>query len=714
MMFVFGTALWFVLLQGKNLEAVKLSIPSSVEANSPLTHPSGLFTNLQENCHHPLAILIIQLFCIMITARTFGYLMTKIGQPSVVGEIIAGIALGPSLLGLFFPGFSQFLFPDESLKRLQVLSQIGLVLFMFIIGMELNVGVLKKKAKAAVIISHASIIFPYFLGVLLAYFLYPLYAPASVSFSAFALFIGIAMSITAFPVLARIIQERNLTHTTIGTIIITCAAADDITAWCLLALVVAIASAGGMISALSSIMMTLIYVLLMWFVMRPLLHRLASKYDTPESVNKTVVASIFGLLLLSSYLTEIIGIHALFGAFLAGVIMPPQKEFKRALTEKIEDVSLVLLLPLFFVFTGLRTQIGLLNHVGLWGSCFLIIDVAVLGKFVGSTVAARFVGQSWKDSLLIGVLMNTRGLMELVVLNIGYDVGILSAEIFTMMVLMALVTTFMAGPLINVIESSFASRKKKKMKKAKEGFHILLSFGSPQSGSRLLELMHCLSFLQNKESSLTVVHFSPSADISILEAEQHEQEAFEPINHMAERLDVVFNKIFKVTDQVEKEMIKMVDEETYDVVLVGGSRELFSEDRTAGKVKALIQHTDSAVGVFIDRGFRRINRAVMIVKNNTDSFLLKYIKNFLSCDEKNSLIILDEDGALASSVNTAKWVAESGLKGNFTLTGRLEAAEKEFYKKFDIAITSLSLWDQLSDKQNVWLNQMPSVLILSK
>ena len=332
---------------------------------------------------------------------------------------MAGIVLGPSLLGLYLPHFSAFLFPPQSLGNLQFLSQIGLILFMFVVGMELDLKVLKNKAHEAVVISHASIIIPFALGIGLAYLIYPSFAPAGINFASFALFTGISLSITAFPVLARIIQERGIHKTRLGAIVITCAAADDITAWCILAAVIAIVKAGSFVSALYTIALAGAYVLLMIKIVRPFLKRVGDLFAAQENLSKGLVAMFFLTLIISSYVTEVIGIHALFGAFMAGAIMPDNARFRNLFIEKIEDVALVLLLPLFFVFTGLRTQIGLLNDVYLWKITGLIILAAVIGKFVGSALAARFVGQNWKNSLTIGALMNTRGLMELVVLNIG-------------------------------------------------------------------------------------------------------------------------------------------------------------------------------------------------------------------------------------------------------------------------------------------------------
>jgi Kef-type K+ transport system membrane component KefB len=322
---------------------------------------------------------------------------------------------------------------------------------MFIIGMELDLKAIGKQAYAAVIISHASIIIPYTLGMGLAYYIYRDYAPAGISFLSFALFMGIAMSITAFPVLARILQEKGLTRSKLGAMALTCAAADDLTAWCLLAAVIALVKSGSSLSVLYTIGLAVAYVLIMLKLVRPFLERLSHVYDNKEKKRTPIIALLFVILIISSYITSIIGIHALFGAFIAGVIMPSSFSFRKIVIDKIEDVSIILLLPLFFVMTGLRTQVGLLNEGHLWVTFGWILLVAVAGKFGGSALAAKMVGQSWKESFSIGVLMNTRGLMQLIVLNIGYDLGILSPEIFAMMVLMALVTTFMTGPALDLI-----------------------------------------------------------------------------------------------------------------------------------------------------------------------------------------------------------------------------------------------------------------------
>ena len=706
----FGLLLVLVLKLGEQLEFEKF-IPQDQSQHLQTDDHSNFITavnNFLENFNHPLATLIIQILSIILTARLFGWIMNKIGQPTVVGEIIAGIFLGPSLLGLFFPEFSQFLFPIESLNNLQFLSQIGLILFMFIIGMELDITILRKSAHDAVVVSHASIIFPYFLGVSLAYFLYANFAPSSISFTAFALFIGIAMSITAFPVLARIVQERDLTKNHIGTLAITCAAVDDVTAWSLLAVVIAIVKAGDITGALFTIFFSVLYVLFMLLVVKRFLNKIAQTYFTRETVNKPILALLFAILLISSYLTEVIGIHALFGAFMAGVIIPANPSFRRVLAEKIEDFSLVFLLPLFFVYTGLRTQIGLLNTADLWVVCFIIIGVAVTGKFLGSALAAKFVGQNWQDSLVLGALMNTRGLMELVVLNIGYDLGVLSPEIFSMMVLMALVTTFMTGPAIDFINFIF-KKKIKHIPGVESGYRILFSFGPPQAGIRLLQLVHQL-FVKNN-SSITALHLTPSADISFDEAEIFEKEGFEPVLSLAKELGIKVDTKYRASNEVGKEIIKESNQGGYDLLLVGSSKTLFSKDETGGRIKYFFDECDCSVGVVIDRGFQNIKNILLHINNQDDLFLFKYGEKFLN-NSSIELTIVDEHNLLQKNNLTFEMKNNDPAK-KFNVQKDFNYSDSNL-EKFNLIVISSPAWNELRDKNFEQIINLPSILILNK
>ncbi len=463
----FASLTWLVINLGNKIERTENKIVHSdnsylfKDKAKPLVIDSreNVYKQFFSNAKYPLSILLLQVIIILFTSRIFGIIFKMLGQQTVVGEIIAGIFLGPSILGWLFPELSSILFPHDSFISLQFLSQIGLAFFMFVIGMELDLSKIRNRANDAVMISHVSIIFPFFLGTCLSYYIFKELAPANISFTSFALFMGIAMSITAFPVLARIIKERGLTKTPLGVLAITCAAADDVTAWCLLAAVIAIAKAGNLASSLFTIGLAVLYIIFMIYVLKPWLQKINDRRIKSEKIDKTVIGIAFFVLMVSAYFTEIIGIHALFGSFIAGVIMPNNIRFKETLTDKVEDISTILLLPIFFAFTGLRTQIGLLNEGHMWTLCLIIILVAVSGKLIGSAFTAKIIGRSWKDSLSIGALMNTRGLMELVVLNIGYDLGILGPEIFAIMVLMALTTTLMTGPFLDTINYFFKTDK---------------------------------------------------------------------------------------------------------------------------------------------------------------------------------------------------------------------------------------------------------------
>ncbi len=417
----------------------------------------AMMEGMAAHTNAPLGRLFLQLIVIIAAARVAGKIATKLGQPAVIGEMTAGILLGPSLFGLVAPDAFAFVFPSNSLNTIKLLSQIGVCLFMFVVGMELNIHHVRQKAHTAVLVSHVSIVFPFLLGVVLAWFLYSSLAAVNSKFTAFALFMGISMSITAFPVLARILQERGLTKTALGNTAITCAAVDDVTAWCILAFVVAIARAtslGG--SALNLVCVLVFIAVMVWGVRRTLPLWLGTKQMEASEPSKNTLATVILVVIAAAFCTEVIGIHALFGAFLAGAIMPDTGGFRQKLAVRVENFSSVLLLPLFFAFTGLRTQIGLLNDVSGWMICLLIIGVATLGKLGGSAMAARLTGMNWNESLQLGALMNTRGLMELIALNIGYDLGILSPRIFAMLVIMALVTTMMTGPLLTLFGSKQA------------------------------------------------------------------------------------------------------------------------------------------------------------------------------------------------------------------------------------------------------------------
>jgi Kef-type K+ transport system membrane component KefB len=406
-----------------------------------------------ENLNSPLGRLLAQLIVIVLATRLTGSLFRRIGLPLVVGEITAGIMLGPSLLGWLWPGGFAFLFTPASLDILKLLSQIGVTVFMFVVGMGLESGPLQSKIRTAFLVSQTGILVPFLMGMTAALYLYDGYAGVGTSFTSFALFLGIALSITAFPVLARILEERGMVKTPLGNAAITCAAVGDASAWAILALVVAFVRAEGMQATLYNFALLALFVLFMLFVVR----RLLPRWLRPDALAERgpslgIVAAVLLFMTGSALATEILGIHALFGAFLAGAIMPRDEEFRRDLVVRMENFTSVLLMPLFFAFSGLRTHIGMLNDTKGWLICLAIVGVATAGKLGSSMFSARLIGMGWNDAFAFGALMNTRGLMELIALNIGYDLGVLPTPIFTILVLMALFTTFMTGPLMNLAE----------------------------------------------------------------------------------------------------------------------------------------------------------------------------------------------------------------------------------------------------------------------
>jgi Kef-type K+ transport system membrane component KefB len=461
MLLVFGLGVYLVMLSGSKLEPGRQARERQIEPAAASSSDSGqdrfkaavtdALQFISNNFREPLTTLLLQIIVIVAATKLVGRLFVKIGQPPVVGEIVAGILLGPSFLGLLLPGWWSVLFPASSMEALKLFGQIGVILFMFTIGLELNIKQLTENAHAAVIVSHTSIVMPFFLGVLLSLFIYQPFAPQTVSFLAFALFMGVAMSITAFPVLARIIEDRGMSRSYLGSIALACAAVDDVTAWCILALVVALVRANG-ISATMTIFLTAVFILLMCYLVRPRLEHKHRESDGDNRWEKGLLIGVLIFIFASACITEVIGIHLFFGAFLAGVVMPRATTFRNTLRRELTNFSSAALLPLFFAFTGLRTQIGLLDEWQSWLACLGIIAVAIIGKLGGGMLAAHCTGMSWADSFAIGALMNTRGLMELIVLNIGYDMGIISQRIFAIMVLMAVTTTSMTGPLLSLGE----------------------------------------------------------------------------------------------------------------------------------------------------------------------------------------------------------------------------------------------------------------------
>lgn len=400
--------------------------------------------------HHlasPLGLFLLQLLVLLVVAKGAGALLKRLGQPAVIGEMAAGLMMGPLVLGSLLPGLHGALFPASSLGPLGMLSQLGVLMFLLVAGAELDLGGLRGRRRFAFTVSHAGIAVPFVLGVLLAIWLYPEHGPQGVGFTAFALFVGISLSITAFPVLLRILADRGITHTPLGQTAIACAALGDATAWCLLALIVAAAQATGWVPASLSLLCVVVFIALMLGVVKPWFSR---QVIQPGSEGRWLL----GMLLLSlgsALVTEVLGIHALFGAFAAGVAVSSNAQLRGLLIARVEPFAVTLLLPLFFAMTGLRMRADALQGSDLL-LCGVVIAVATLGKLFGTWSAARSAGMDNHEAWKLGALMNTRGLMELIVLNLGYELGFLGDRLFAVLVIMALVTTAMTGPLLSWME----------------------------------------------------------------------------------------------------------------------------------------------------------------------------------------------------------------------------------------------------------------------
>jgi Kef-type K+ transport system membrane component KefB len=650
-------------------------------------------------------ILILQLIIIMVIARIMGYLFQIIGQPLVIGEIVAGLLLGPSVLGALAPGVSAFIFPGSSISILQQLSQLGLIFFMFIIGMELDTQSFKRSANKAMLISVVSIVVPFISGIILAYYLEGDFSPRDVNFSSFALFMGTTMCITAFPILARIVQERKLTRKPVGIMAITVAAIGDVVAWCILAVVIAIVKSGGISHSFLTIGLSVVYIFLMFSVVKPFMYRLGRVYATRETMGKPIVAFVFLLILISSLITEALGIHALFGAFMAGVVMPENLSFKRVFTEKIEDVSLVILLPLFFVSTGLRTEIGLLNSWHLWSVCIIITLTAIIGKFGGTLIASRFVGLNWKHSLTLGVLMNSKGLMELIVLNIGYDLGILSPEVFVMLVIMALATTLLTGPGLNLIDAFRPKRESQILRDKK--YKIMLSFANPKMGGTLLNLTHQLISAKACDTVFTALHISPRTDLSPDDAIVFEKESFTPVRRYAEKNGLSLSTLYRNTNDIHGEILKNCKSEKPDFLIVGSARSVFSTDILGGILKRIIHEAVCDVLIFNERSFNEIQSVLIVYFGNGDEYLFDYAR-MLNHSSGRKFYAYHRG---LENKDSADAFNNSGIP-IVPVTGSL--LQPAFLRSVDLVMVSETNWKVLEEKYNLPLGQFPSLLIVHK
>ena len=552
---------------------------------------------------------------ILMTARVVGGLLHKVHQPHVIGEIIAGIMLGPSLLGEFWPSAFEYLFPPYLMSYLDTLAQLGLIFYMFLVGMELDFGLMRGRGHAAIWVSHVSIIAPFLMGVGLALWLYPTLG-AGGKFTPFALFLGSAMSITAFPVLARILTDRGLYKTRIGTVALTVGAVDDVTAWCMLAVVITVARATGMAKSLLIIGLLMLFIAFMIYAVRPVLHRISSYYERRGALTGGFLGALFVGLLLSALVTDKLKIHVIFGAFLFGVIMPHDSRFVGELTQKLEDFSVVFLLPFFFTFSGIRTDIFAIGgSPKLWLMTLAILAVAVLGKWGGSKLAARFAGLDWKEAGALGVLVNCRGLTELIILNIGLQLGVLSPAIFAMLVIMAVVTTLMTEPALTLYYPRAVQRRM--IKEEGEGedgdeddedrWKIVVAVGNPEVSEELTHVAALVAGDREEEAEVTLLRVVDVSGTEVSHAAtvqdsviQEATDRLRPLREVVEEAGFEANPVAIAGGHVGDTISRVANELNADLVLMGYHRPLFGHHLLGGKVGRVLREARSDVAVLVD------------------------------------------------------------------------------------------------------------------
>jgi Kef-type K+ transport system membrane component KefB len=681
-------------------------------------------------------LILIEVLVVIGGSRLVGWAFRSINQPLVIGEIVAGIALGPSLLGWLAPDLSAALFPATAIPFLNVLSQIGLVFFMFLIGLELDPKYLRGNLKTAVVTSGVSILVPFSLAGVLSLIIYPVISNASVSFTAFALFLGAAMSITAFPVLARIITENNLQNTRLGTLALTCAAVDDVTAWCLLALAIAVTRTNSMVAAIPIIIYSVLYIGLMLTLGRWLLRMLSTYYDRTGKLSQLMLAGIYMAVVASALITEAIGIHLIFGAFLLGAAMPKNPGLVREIAQKTEDFVLIFLLPVFFAYSGLKTQVGLLNNPELWLLCAAILGVAIVGKYVGTYYAARSCNIDRQEASALGWLMNTRGLTELIVLNIGLELGVISPILFTMLVIMALVTTFMTSPLLEWTYPKKSIRRQSVPEPTQTfddsamaqsgihstspvtptpiGYRILVPVANPNTQKGLLQL--ATSIAQNERQSAII---NPLSLIELEEDYLFQSTPFEAnrlIDRRVQQLNTLINTLEPIEDRSIFQPIVQIG---YDVaqktaviaaldrsnlVLLGWHRPTFRNNRLGGRVAQILGNTPADVAVFIDADRDSTNQSyqkllVPYTATTHDDLAVEIALRMLWNDRHRELELIQittpgsKDGELSAELDRllASLPTEMSARVNISTLDAIDPILKieEISRRVDLTITGI-------------------------
>jgi len=567
------------------------------------------------------AAFFLAIAVVMLVARAFGWLAVRLRQPRVMGEVVAGIALGPTLLGALFPSVEAAIFPSDIVPIIGIVANLGLIFYVFLVGLEFDPSQLRGRVTQAVAVSNTGVFVPMALGLLAALPIFALVGPDK-PFVAFALFMGVSMSITAFPVLARIIVERRMLKRPMGALALASAAIDDISAWFLIALASAVAAASGSFGDVAkTIGLAAAFLLLMVFGARRLLARAATAYDEAGRVPVGWIMAIFAGVLISAYLTEEIGVAVIFGAFVMGAVMPRHAGLTEDVTRRVEDFVVILLLPLFFTYTGLRTNMLLLDSWPLVALTAGLLVVAIAGKFGGTVLAARVTGLSWKESGVLGALMNTRGLTELIVLNLALEKGVISPALFAALVIMALITTFMAGPALRLLDprNEFGAPVEEELEVAKRESHadspvpvpehsILVAPQTESALAQLLALAEPLAQSEPRRELIIARVLRPPRSAGVRGGLQTEQRLLTDASNAAAkaRLDllqrgVAARSVALTSARPGRDLVKLSAAEEVDLVLTDGRRPLLGVGVPRGDVGALLRESPADVAVLVAR-----------------------------------------------------------------------------------------------------------------
>lgn len=628
-------------------------------------------------------LFLIVLF--MFLSRILGLYARKIGQPAVIGEIIAGILMGPSFFGWLFPEFHSFVFSIHELQILEILSSIGLILLLFVVGMDVDLRYLKKRADTALIISHSSVFLPFVLGLVLAYFIFESHSHPSIQYHEFALFIGISISITAYPLLLRILQERGIIRSGLGHIAIVSSAFVDIIGWILLSITIGLIQFETLSEFLLVIFIFILFILALYFIIQPFLQRLGEIYVSRENLTKSAMAIILIYLFSCSIFTEVIGLHAFIGAFFAGVVMPSNQKLKLLIAEKIDYIALVFLLPLFFAVIGYWTDLKIFLDPSNFTLLILVLLFSICGKFFGAFIPAKLFGLSWKDSFNLGVLMNARGLLELIVLHIGFQVGIINQTLFTILVVMTIITTFITSPAVQMITNIY-NRFYPPPQPLEAFRRILISFAQPSMGIALLKLSNFLFGSNKDKTHITLIHITTAEILSQEELAEYKSKKFSDIEDLIQELEIKAEIIHRTTENVTYEILNQAKLLKSRFLFMGAGKSLFTKNILGGKIRPILSYAPCNVGVLLDNGLDKIEN-VLIIKKPTSG--LGY--------EKLIYYLQREHGSKKIKVLPV---------GMFT------ALKHEDFKGFQLVIIEIDLWKEREEFLELELQSLEASFLI--